>query len=110
MENKYCPDLRPDEVDTPVGVGSGQRKVFDDFLPCQSIDTAVGKHEKSKHIEKRRCQAIFIILNGSQLGKDTRQRKKKDIQVKLDIFIYSFHNFSKSTPSIFTVCLTADII
>ena len=39
VENQDCPHLRPDQIDTPVCIGSGERKFFDDLLPCQCINT-----------------------------------------------------------------------
>jgi len=62
VKNDHCPYLRPQKVNTFVGIGCGQGKFLDDLLPRNGIDPAVQYHEKKKNIKHDTVKAMAVIL------------------------------------------------
>ena len=83
MKDQHCPYLRPQKINTFIGIGSRQREFLDDLLPGDGVDSAVGYHQEQEQVKQRTAETMFIILNRCSFGKNTCQLKQQDIQMKL---------------------------
>ena len=93
MKDHHCPNLRPQQVHTLVGIRCGQGKLLYHLLPCNGIDSAVSDHQCQEHIKPDTSQPVPVILHGCHLGKYAGQGKQQNIQVKLYVILYFFHCF-----------------
>ena len=73
MKDQHCPYLRPQKINTFIGIGSRQREFLDDLLPGDGVDSAVGYHQEQEQVKQRTAETMFIILNRCSFGKNTCQ-------------------------------------
>lgn len=69
MKDQHCPYLRPQKINTFIGIGSRQREFLDDLLPGDGVDSAVGYHQEQEQVKQRTAETMFIILNRCSFGK-----------------------------------------
>ena len=72
-KDQHCPYLRPQKINTFIGIGSRQREFLDDLLPGDGVDSAVGYHQEQEQVKQRTAEIMFIILNRCSFGKNTCQ-------------------------------------
>ena len=69
MKDQHCPYLRPQKINTFIGIGSRQREFLDDLLPGDGVDSAVGYHQEQEQVKQRTAETMFYYTEQMQLWK-----------------------------------------
>ena len=69
MKDQHCPYLRPQKINTFIGIGSRQREFLDDLLPGDGVDSAVGYHQEQEQV-KQRNDEVFRLAQHHDLAVD----------------------------------------
>ena len=63
MKDQHCPYLRPQKINSFIGIGSRQREFLDDLLPGDGVDSAVGYHQEQEQLKQ-----ILTVLDEQLTG------------------------------------------